>query len=138
MAENADCIFCKIVRGEIPSSNVFTNDKIIAFLDVNPVNKGHVLVVPKDHHETLLDVPDNTAREILVIAKKIGKSLRKAVKADGFNLGMNNFAAAGQVVFHAHVHVIPRFENDGLQPWPSKKYEEGEMDQVREKIATFL
>ena len=133
-----DCIFCKIVRNEIPSSNVYTNDKVIAFLDVNPVNKGHVLIVPKDHYETLLDIPDNIAKELLVIAKKIGKSARKALKADGFNIGMNNFPAAGQVVFHAHLHVIPRFENDGLQHWPSKKYEEGEMDQVREKIATFL
>ena len=133
-----DCIFCKIVRNEIHSSNVYTNDKVIAFLDVNPVNKGHVLIVPKDHYETLLDIPDNIAKELLVIAKKIGKSARKALKADGFNIGMNNFPAAGQVVFHAHLHVIPRFENDGLQHWPSKKYEEGEMDQVREKIATFL
>src|SRR3989344_2796069 len=133
-----DCIFCKIVRGEIPSSNVYTNDKVIAFLDVNPVNKGHVLIVPKEHYETLLDIPDNIVKELLVIAKRIGKSARKALKADGFNVGMNNFPAAGQVVFHAHLHVIPRFENDGLQHWPSKKYEEGEMDQYREKIATFL
>jgi histidine triad (HIT) family protein len=133
-----DCIFCKIVRNEIPSSNIYTNDKVIAFLDVNPVNKGHVLIVPKDHYETLLDIPDNIVKELLVIAKKIGKSARKALKADGFNIGMNNFPAAGQVVFHAHLHIIPRFENDGLQHWPSKKYEEGEMDQVREKIATFL
>lgn len=136
MAE--ECIFCKIVRDEIPSSKVYNNDKVVAFLDVNPVNKGHVLIVPKDHYETLLDIPDNIVKELLVIAKKIGKSARKALKADGFNVGMNNFPAAGQVVFHAHLHVIPRFENDGLQHWPSKKYEEGEMDQLREKIATFL
>lgn len=136
MAE--ECIFCKIVHDEIPSSKVYNNDKVVAFLDVNPVNKGHVLIVPKDHYETLLDIPDNIVKELLVIAKKIGKSARKALKADGFNVGMNNFPAAGQVVFHAHLHVIPRFENDGLQHWPSKKYEEGEMDQLREKIATFL
>ncbi len=136
--ENKDCIFCKIVRGEIPSSNVLDNGKIIAFLDVNPVNKGHVLVVAKEHYETLLDIPDNIIKDMIIAAKKIGKSQRKALKADGFNLGMNNFAAAGQEVFHAHIHVIPRFESDGLKHWPAKKYDEGEMDKVREKIATFL
>lgn len=133
-----DCIFCKIVRGEIPSANVLDNGKLIAFLDINPVNKGHVLIVSKEHHETLLDIPENTLKDMIIAAKKIGRSLRKALKADGFNLGMNNFTAAGQEVFHAHFHVIPRFENDGLKHWPAKKYDEGEMENVREKIATFL
>jgi|SRR3989344_2538838 len=133
-----ECIFCKIVRGEIPSSIVLDTDKVIAFLDIRPVNKGHVLVVPKEHFETLLDGSENILRDMIVAAKKIGKSFRKALKADGFNLGMNNFAAAGQVVFHAHLHVIPRFENDGLQHWPGKTYDEGEIEQYKEKIATFL
>lgn len=133
-----DCIFCKIVSGSIPSSMVLDGEKIVAFLDVRPVNKGHVLVVPKEHAETLLDVPENTLKDMIVAAKKIGKSLRKSLKADGFNLGMNNFAAAGQVVFHAHLHVIPRYDGDGLQHWPAKAYDEGEIDQYREKIATFL
>ena len=134
-----DCIFCKIVRGEIPSSNVYTNDKVIAFLDVNPVNKGHVLIVPKEHYETLLDIPDNIVKELLVIAKRIGKSARKALKAGGFNVGMNNFPAAGQVVFHSHIHIVPRFKDDGLKiKWPHTKYKEGEMKEYAEKVKKFL
>jgi|SRR3989344_6385024 len=133
-----NCIFCKIVRGEIPSAQVLDADKVLALLDISPVNKGHVLVVPKEHFETMLDVPDNLLKDMILAAKKVGKGMRKGLKADGFNLSMNNFAAAGQVVFHAHLHVIPRFENDGLKHWPQKHYDEGEMDSYREKIATFL
>ena len=138
MAENSDCIFCKIIRNEIPSSKIFEDDKLIAFLDINPVNKGHVLIVPKEHLETLLDIPDSLMKEMMVAAKKVAKSMRKTLKADGINLGMNNFPPAGQAVMHAHMHVIPRFENDGLVHWPSKKYDEGEMDKIRELIATFV
>lgn len=138
MAENNECIFCKIIKNEIPSAKVVEDEKLVAFLDINPVNKGHALVVPKEHQETLLDIPENTLKEIMVAAKKIGKSMRKALKADGFNVSMNNFTAAGQEVMHAHIHIIPRFENDGLPPWPHKKYDEGEMDKVREAITTFL
>ena len=118
-----NCIFCKIVSGNIPSAIVFDSDKIIAFLDIRPVNKGHVLILPKEHAETLLDVPESTLKDMIIAAKKIGKSFCKSLKADGFNLGMNNFAAAGQVVFHAHLHVIPRYECDGLQHWPGKTYD---------------
>ena len=138
MVENGDCIFCKIIRNEIPSSKVIEDEKIIAFLDINPVNKGHVLVLPKEHLETLIDIPDNTMKEVMITAKRIAKSMRKALKADGINLGMNNFPAAGQAVMHAHLHIIPRFENDGLVHWPSKKYDEGEVDKMRELIATFV
>ena len=138
MTEAVDCIFCKIVRNEIPSSRILESDKFIAFLDVHPVNKGHTLVVSKEHLETLLDIPENTLKDMMAAAKKIAKSMRKVLKADGVNIGMNNFAAAGQEVMHAHIHVIPRFENDGLHHWPSKNYEEGEMDKVREMLATFV
>ncbi len=138
MGENDDCIFCKITGNQIPSSKILENGKVVAFLDINPVNKGHALVVPKEHFKTLLEAPDGTLTEMMVAAKRIAKSMRKAIKADGINLGMNNFPAAGQEVMHAHIHVIPRFENDGLQHWPAKKYDEGEMEQLREKISALL
>ncbi len=138
MGEERNCIFCKIVKSEIPCSKVLENERVIAFLDISPVNKGHTLVVPKEHFETLLDVSENTLKEMMLAAKKIGKSMKKALKADGFNIGMNNFPAAGQAVMHAHLHVIPRYENDGLHLWPGKKYEEGEIEQIKEKIVTFL
>ena len=133
-----ECIFCKIVRSEIPCEPILDTDKILAFLDISPINKGHVLVIPKEHFETMVDAPDNLLKDMILGAKKVGKSLRKGLKADGFNVGMNNFAAAGQVVFHAHLHVIPRFENDGLKHWPGRQYDEGEMKTYKEKIATFL
>jgi len=133
-----DCIFCKIVEGNIPSSKVYEDDKVLAILDIAPVSKGHVLVLPKKHMGDLTDVPDNLMQSLFSAAKKIGKVQKKVLKADGFNIGMNNGAAAGQVVFHAHVHVIPRFEGDGLEHWPHKQYDEGEMQQVREKLAIFL
>jgi len=133
-----NCIFCKIVKGEIPSSKVIDDDKIIAFLDINPVNKGHILIIPKEHFETLLDIPENICKEMINSAKTVGKILRKVLNAHGFNLIMNNFPASGQEVPHAHLHVIPRFDDDGLKHWPSKKYDEGEMASLQEKIANFL
>jgi histidine triad (HIT) family protein len=134
-----DCIFCKMVKEEIPCSTVLNNGKIFAILDIHPVSKGHVLIIPKDHYDTLIDIPENVLKDVIVAAKKVGKAQRKALKADGFNLRMNNFPAAGQEVMHAHLHVVPRFEGDGaVGSWAGKAYDEGEIDSVREKIATFL
>ena len=133
-----DCIFCRIVKGEIPCSKIYENEKVIAFLDIAPVNKGHALVVPKEHYKDLLEVPNEVMGEITKAAKKVAKAAVKAVGADGFNIGQNNGKAAGQVVTHFHLHIIPRFENDGLVPWPQKKYEEGEIDKVAETIRSIL
>ena len=133
-----ECIFCKIANGEIPCSKIYETDKLIAFLDIAPVNKGHTLVIPKEHYKDLIDVPDPLIAEITKAAKKVAKAAVKAVGAEGFNIGQNNGKAAGQIVMHFHLHVIPRFENDGLVPWPQKKYEEGEMDKVAETIKSIL
>jgi histidine triad (HIT) family protein len=134
-----DCIFCKMEKEEVPCSIVADTGKIFAILDIHPIGKGHVLVIPKDHYETLLDMPENVLKDMIVAAKKIGKAQRKALKADGFNLRMNNFSAAGQEVMHAHLHVVPRFEgDDAVKSWKGKSYDEGEIDSVREKLATFL
>ena len=132
------CIFCKIVNNEIPSSKIIETDKVLVFLDVNPINKGHALVIAKEHYETLLDVPDNLLKDLMITAKKVARSMKKTLNAEGFNIGMNNYAAAGQTVPHAHMHVIPRFGNDGLEAWPHKKYEVGEMDKFRDKISSFI
>jgi len=133
-----DCIFCKIVKGEVPCSKVMDNGKVLAFLDIQPINKGHTLVIPKEHYETLLDTPDSSLKDMMSTAKKVAKSMRKTLKADGVNLGMNNFAPAGQEVMHAHIHVIPRYEADGLEHWSRNSYEEGEMDDVLKKLTMFL
>ncbi len=133
-----DCIFCKIAKGEIPSAKVYENDRVFAFLDIAPVSKGHTIVIPKEHHKDLLDLPDDLLAETAKALKKIAKAIVKAVNADGFNIGKNNGAAAGQAVMHSHFHIIPRFENDGLNPWPQGKYEEGEMEKTAEDIKSLL
>ena len=129
-----ECIFCKIINNESPAAKVYEDDEVLAFMDVNPVNKGHILVIPKKHYQSLVETPDEILRELWVAAKKVGLALKKAVGADGLNFGVNNGAAAGQVVFHTHIHVIPRFNGDGLKLWPSKQYQEDEMEKLAEKI----
>ena len=130
----ADCIFCKIVKKEIPSSTVYENKNVLAFLDIYPVNKGHVLIIPKKHYETLTDIPDELLADVMKATKKVAKAVMKAMKTDGFNVGMNNYKAAGQLVPHAHFHIIPRFNEDGLKLWPQGSYQEGEMKPIAEAI----
>ena len=110
MGEN--CIFCKIISNEIPSQKIFEDGNTFAFLDINPASKGHVLVIPKKHYETLVDVPEEELKQLIVSVKKIAQAILKATKASGFNVLQNNGKVAGQLVNHIHFHVIPRFEND--------------------------
>jgi len=134
-----DCIFCKIVNGEIPCSKVYEDEKILAFLDISPVNKGHTLVVPKKHYKTLLDMPDNLLADLIKVTKKISKAVIKAARTDGFNIGQNNGKTAGQLVPHFHLHIIPRKEDDGLKHWPQcYKYEEGEMEKFAKDVSSLL
>ena len=133
-----DCIFCKIVKGKIPCQKIYENEKVFAFLDIMPIHKGHTLVIPKEHHETLLDMPDDTLAELAKVAKKVSKAVKKATGADGFNIGQNNGAAAGQAVFHFHLHVIPRFNGDGLKNWPHTKVPDEDMKQIHEDIKNSL
>jgi len=118
-----DCIFCKIIEGKIPCAKVYDQGGIFAFLDIAPVNKGHALVVPKKHHATLFDLPPDIGRELLNSLKLVGQAVMQATGAAGLNVGMNNFEAAGQVVHHAHFHLIPRHEGDGLRLWAQHAFE---------------
>lgn len=131
---NMDCIFCKIVKGEIPSYKVYEDDETLAFLDIAPVNPGHTLVIPKDHFENLYTLPDEALTRLMLTAKKVALGVKKGIGADGINIAMNNGKAGGQVIFHAHLHVIPRIEGDGLKLWPQKSYKEGEAESVTKKI----
>tara|TARA_Y100000310_G_C20145747_1_gene562364 strand:+ start:30 stop:443 length:414 start_codon:yes stop_codon:yes gene_type:complete len=133
-----DCIFCKIVKGEIPCSKVYEDSNVLAFLDIGPVNHGHTLVIPKEHCENLSDIPDELLKEVIVAVKKVSSAVQSGVSCDGISLNMSNGEEAGQVVPHAHFHIIPRVKGDGLKLWPQNTYEDGEMDRVREKIVTFL
>jgi len=121
-----DCIFCKIIRGEIPCAKVYETHTVLAFLDIAPVNKGHALVIPKAHYENIWELPASLATEMLIAVQTVGQALKDGLGAQGMNLGMNNGAAAGQLVMHAHWHLIPRFADDGLTLWPQKSYDSPE------------
>ena len=133
-----DCIFCKIIKGEIPSSKVFEDEHVYAFLDIAPINKGHTLVIPKKHCENLFDCGADELKEAILSVQKIGEAVKAGVNADGISIGQSNGKAAGQAVFHLHFHIMPRFSDDGLKHWPSKKYGEGEADKIKDEIAKHL
>lgn len=133
------CVFCKIVAWETPSQRVYEDDKFIAFLDINPVNFGHTLIIPRDHHATLHEAPDEVLEGMIKLSKKIAQAVVRAMNAQGYNLGVNNGAVAGQAVDHVHFHLIPRFENDGFKLWHGRnRYGEGEMGATAKKIKDLL
>ena len=133
-----DCIFCKIVAGEIPSHKIYEDDKTFAFLDIRANNPGHTLVVPKEHHRNIFDLPPELIQAVGESSQRIAKALTDSGLAEGINVISNNEKAAGQLVFHSHTHVIPRLENDGFKHWPGKEYEPGEAESVAEKIKNAL
>ncbi len=133
-----DCIFCKIVKGEIPSSKLYEDSGALAFLDINPVNIGHALVIPKKHFKNILETPEDVIAHMMKIVKKVSHGL-EALKPDGININMNNKEAAGQVIFHSHIHVIPRYKGDGFELWHGRiKYKEEEKEEVAKKIIKAL
>jgi histidine triad (HIT) family protein len=129
-----DCLFCKIIAGTIPCEKVYEDDKVFAILDIHPINRGHTLVLPKKHAKNLFDVPEEDFLAMMRVTKKLATVIKSSVGADGMNLGMNNDHAAGQLVFHAHVHIIPRFEDDGFAHWHGNPYSEGEMPSIARSI----
>ena len=120
--EPADCLFCKIVKGEIPCAKVYEDAQVLAFLDIAPVAPGHALVIPKLHCADLFALPDALDAAWLAAQKLVGRAVMTALGATGLNVQQNNGASAGQVVFHAHVHLIPRRDGDGLALWPGAPY----------------
>ncbi len=133
-----DCLFCKIIKREIPSSKLYETENVLAFLDIAPVHKGHALVVPKKHCMNILNIDENDLAEVAKAVKKVALAVKKATNADAITVTSNNEKAAGQVVMHYHIHIIPRFKDDGLELWPQGKYEENEMDEYKKKIEAFL
>jgi histidine triad (HIT) family protein len=129
-----NCLFCKIIRGELPTNKIYEDEKTLAFLDIRPVNPGHTLIVPKKHSIDIFEIEESEWAAVMKTARTVAHALEKALSPIGINLSMNNRAGAGQAVFHAHVHVMPRFENDGWKIWIGKPYAEGEASKVAEKI----
>ena len=129
-----DCIFCKIASGKIPVYKVFENDKILVFLDIKPVSRGHALVIPKKHFADLTEMPENLIAEVMTVGKKIGQKIISSGLGQGFNICINTKKTAGQVVGHFHIHIIPRVEGDGLKLWTGGDYKPGEAEKVLEKL----
>jgi histidine triad (HIT) family protein len=133
-------VFCRIVAGEIPARIVFADDLVLAFLDIAPLNPGHTLVVPREHHCSITTVPAPTLARLLQVGAAAGAAVMHAVKADGFNLHLANGSVAGQVVPHAHLHIIPRFPADGVGiHWRAAAYaSSAEADAVLQEIRKRL
>ncbi|HRY62863.1 MAG TPA: HIT family protein [Candidatus Paceibacterota bacterium] len=132
--KNKDCIFCKIVAGEIPAEKIYEDDDLFAFLDITPINAGHTLLIPKKHYENIFEMDDEILKKISIKLRDLGTSVKGAMKAGGLNIGMNNSPVAGQVVPHAHFHLIPRYLKDGHKHWEGRKYKEGEITKVAGEI----
>lgn len=135
-----DCIFCRIVAGEIPSRTVYEDDTVFAFLDANPLAPGHTLVIPKAHHERLNDLPVDLAHDVLDRLYQLVPQVERAVDADGTTVAFNNGPAAGQEVQHVHGHIVPRFENDGGGPihaiaGQQPDLDDDELDEIADRIA---
>ena len=134
-----DCIFCKIVAKEIPCYKVYENEKVLAFLDLFPINKGHCLVIPKEHHTNIFCLPPDLLQEITLTGQKIARAIQEIVKPDGMNLQQSNEKAAGQEIFHYHLHLVPRFFDDGVKlPMGGEKGNHEELQSLAQEIALFL
>lgn len=131
-------VFEKIISKEIPAHIIYEDEETLAFLDIAPNNPGHTLVIPKTHSRNLLDISEDSWLAMMRTVYRLAPIIKEAVSADGINIAMNNEAAAGQVVFHAHVHIIPRHEGDGFKHFPQGAYEPGEAELVMEKIRGLL
>ena len=132
------CIFCKIVSGALPSFKVYEDDRSLAFLDIHPIRPGHTLVIPKEHHKNFSETPEDLLQHLITVCKKAAAGAVKSTQADGFNLSVNNGAAAGQDVFHTHFHIIPRKDGDNLSSWPHMDYKDGEASKIAEDIRTKI
>jgi histidine triad (HIT) family protein len=134
----SQCLFCGIVAGKIPAKKVYEDEHAIGFLDINPRNPGHTLVIPKKHFETILDMPEKDAGRLFESVRKVSALVQAGTSSQGLSIGQSNGQAAGQVVRHVHFHVIPRFANEGpvgLEgALSSKKIDDGSMDKIASAI----
>lgn len=134
MGDN-NCIFCKLANGEIPTATLYEDDDFRVILDAGPASKGHALILPKKHYANLYELPDEVAAKVLVLAKKMITKLTDVLGCDGYNIVQNNGEAAGQTVFHFHLHMIPRYKNDrvGLG-WSMGELKEEDKNEILDKL----
>lgn len=130
-----DCIFCKIAAGEIPSATIYEDEEFRVILDIEPASKGHALILPKEHYANLYELDDEVAAKVLVLAKKMITKLTDILGCDGYNIVQNNGTVAGQTVFHYHMHLIPRYENDTVDiKWKAGTLTEEDKAEILSKI----
>lgn len=135
----AECVFCAIVEGKIPSQKVYETPTVLAFLDINPISEGHTLIIPKPHYERLDACPADLLADVMAVAAKIAPAVKAAMHADAYNILCNNGSAAGQVVGHCHLHLIPRKSGDGVfTRWPAFQYPAGKIQQIADAIRRQL
>ena len=134
----SDCIFCKIIAGEIPSYTIYEDEDFKVFLDINPASKGHALIVPKVHYADLYEIDEEVAAKAMKLAKKLATRMTNILGCEGFNILQNNNEAAGQTVFHFHIHLIPRYEsakqNKEILVWGHESYTPEEFAKIRDAI----
>ncbi len=133
--KDTNCIFCKIVNGEIPSKTLYEDEDFRVILDLGPASKGHALILPKNHYANLYELPEETAGEVMKLAKRIAAQMTERLGCEGFNLVQNNGELAGQTVFHFHMHLIPRYREDGQKiGWKPQEVSQEELEETRKQI----
>lgn len=127
-----DCIFCKLANGVFPTKSIYEDDTFNVILDAGPATKGHALILPKEHYDNLYELPDETAGKAMILAKKLAGEMSRRLNADGLNVVQNNGEAAGQTVMHYHLHLIPRYKNDGQHIlWQPSEPSKEELEETR-------
>ena len=130
-----DCIFCKLANGVFPTNSIYEDDDFNVILDLGPATKGHALILPKEHYKNIYELPEETAGKVFKLAKKLATEMTDKLGADGFNIVQNNNEVAGQTVFHFHIHLIPRYKNDGQSiNWNPTSPTSEELTEVKEVL----
>ena len=135
---DSDCIFCKIVAGEIPSNTIYEDEEFRVILDLAPATKGHALILPKEHYADLYEIDEEVAGKAMKLAKKLVRHMTDVLGCDGFNVLQNNHEVAGQTVFHFHMHLIPRYrnaKNNDILMWSHETFSQEEMAEIRSSLA---
>lgn len=129
------CIFCKLANGDIPTKSIYEDEDFNVILDLGPATKGHALILPKEHYKNLYELPEELASKAMILAKKMAAHMTEKLNCDGFNLVQNNNEAAGQTVFHFHLHLIPRYKDDGQKIlWNPGKPSDEELQELQELL----
>ena len=134
-----DCIFCKLSNGDIPTNALYEDDVVKVIFDLNPASKGHVLILPKNHFDDIYSMDDATAAHVFQVAVKVAKAMKETLGCEGLNIVQNNGEIAGQTVFHFHLHLIPRYENDGITiAYKPMDLTDEQIEDMREKLEMSL